>query len=54
MRVKFGTPHNLTVTGGTITSTESEFAEGEKVPVSASAEITDGAGGTFVFCRMDG
>lgn len=49
MRVKFGTPHNLTVTGGTITSTESEFAEGEKVPVSASAEITDGAGGTLYF-----
>ena len=49
MRVKFGTPHNLTVTGGTITSTESEFAEGEKVPVSASAEITDGARGTLYF-----
>lgn len=49
MRVKFGTPHNLTVTGGTITSTESEFAEGEKVPVSASAEITNGAGGTLYF-----
>ena len=49
MRVKFGTPHKLTVTGGTITSTESEFAEGEKVPVSASAEITDGAGGTLYF-----
>ena len=49
MRVKFGTPHKLTVTGGTISSTESEFAEGEKVPVSASAEITDGAGGTLYF-----
>ena len=49
MRVKFGTPHNLTVTGGTIVSTESNFAEGEKVPVSASAEITDGAGGTLYF-----
>lgn len=49
MRVKFGTPHKLTVTGGAITSTESEFAEGEKVPVSASAEITDGAGGTLYF-----
>ncbi len=49
MRVKFGTPHNLTVTGGTITSTESEFAEGEKVPVSASAKITDGAGETLYF-----
>lgn len=49
MRVKFGTPHNLTVMGGTIASTESTFAEGEKVPVSASAEITDGAGGTLYF-----
>ena len=49
MRVKFGTPHKLTVTGGTIASTESEFAEGEKVPVSASAEITDGARGTLYF-----
>ena len=44
MRVKFGTSHNLTVTGGTIVSTESKFAEGEKVPVSASAKIEDGAG----------
>ncbi|MBT9790993.1 hypothetical protein GPK90_17010 [Clostridium sp. MCC344] len=49
MRVKFGTPHNLTVTGGTIVSTESKFAEGEKVPVSASAEIADGDGGTLYF-----
>lgn len=49
MRVKFGTPHKLTVTGGAITSTESEFAEGEKVPVSASAVITNGAGGTLYF-----
>ena len=49
MRVKFGTPHKLTVTGGTIASTESEFAEGEKVPVSASAEIADGDGGTLYF-----
>lgn len=49
MRVKFGTSHNLTVTGGTIVSTESTFAEGEKVPVSANAEITDGVGGTLYF-----
>lgn len=49
MRVKFGTPHNLTVTGGTIVSTESNFAEGEKVPISASAKIEDGAGGTLYF-----
>ena len=49
MRVKFGAPHNLTVMGGTIASTESTFAEGEKVPVSASAEIMDGAGGTLYF-----
>ena len=49
MRVKFGTSHKLTVTGGAITSTESEFAEGEKVPVSASAEIEDGAGETLYF-----
>ena len=49
MRVKFGTSHNLTVTGGTIASTESKFAEGEKVPVSASAKITDGAGETLYF-----
>ena len=49
MRVKFGTSHNLTVTGGTIASTESKFAEGEKVPVSASAEIADGSGGTLYF-----
>ena len=49
MRVKFGTPHNLTVMGGTIASTESTFAEGEKVPVSANAEITDGVGGTLYF-----
>ena len=49
MRVKFGTPHNLTVMGGTIASTEFTFAEGEKVPVSANAEITDGVGGTLYF-----
>ena len=49
MRVKFGTSHNLTVTGGTIVSTESKFAEGEKVPVSARAEIAGEAGGTLYF-----